>query len=143
MKFKKVKEKAEYVKVNSRCYKLISEQCKVLSQPNSVNSLDINRSVIIKICFLDQQYQKHLENKFSGCVPHRLNKKLQKCGTTIYALTGPSCMWICSLLKFENHWYTIMYQKDLLYPFDFSILVAPVNLLQYFLIEVQLINNIM
>ena len=29
-----------------------------------------------------------------------------------------------------------MYQKDLLYPFDFSILVAPVNLLQYFLIEV-------
>ena len=33
MKIEKAKEKAEYLKVNSRCYKLISEKCKVLTEP--------------------------------------------------------------------------------------------------------------
>lgn len=33
MKFKKVKEKSEDLRANSRYYKLISEMCKVLTDP--------------------------------------------------------------------------------------------------------------
>lgn len=35
MKFKKVKEKSEDLKCYSRCYKLISEMCKVLTDTGS------------------------------------------------------------------------------------------------------------
>lgn len=120
MKFKKVKEKSEGLKVNSRCYKLISETCKVLTAPGSWCEWPRQVTGSLSVIFRPVVSATPGKCKFSGCTPDLLNHKLWGQGLAIYVLRGCPYRGFHRPLKFENHWPKIMHLMDLTYPFQFS-----------------------